>query len=202
MCYDEYFLVLYGRSKEMAIIIGADLSESAISLAIPAKSKRFQKISGRLRDYLTTTTIGKNNIDSESTTTEDKMWREFYKAGIDTMQLRCQALIARAFVSQLPQKLANALDVFENLGGLKEAYSERLKVVRKLEETEDNGDGNVLQFWRHNRHTILYFAALTRRLVSIPATSATTERLFLGVSPDSDYDSDVEEKRPQFKQNG
>ncbi|KAK2719003.1 hypothetical protein QYM36_006128 [Artemia franciscana] len=176
---DEYFRVLYGKSKEMAINVGADLSEtSALSSAIPVKSKRVQKISGRLRDYLTTTTIGKHNIDSESTTTEDKMRREFYEvldrvlnefeerfsvqlpvleatrclnpkskdfmdsdlllviatyfdqAGIDTMQLKCQALIARAFVSQLPQKPANALDVFERLGGLKEAYSELLKVVR------------------------------------------------------------------------
>ncbi|XP_065580922.1 zinc finger MYM-type protein 1-like [Artemia franciscana] len=176
---DEYFRVLYGKSKEMAINVGADLSEtSALSSAIPVKSKRVQKISGRLRDYLTTTTIGKHNIDSESTTTEDKMRREFYEvldrvlnefeerfsvqlpvleatrclnpkstdfmdsdllfviatyfdqAGIDTMQLKCQALIARAFVSQLLQKPANALDVFEQLGGLKEAYSELLKVVR------------------------------------------------------------------------
>ncbi|KAK2701882.1 hypothetical protein QYM36_019480 [Artemia franciscana] len=176
---DEYFRVLYGKSKEMAINVGADLSEtSALSSAIPVKSKRVQKISGRLRDYLTTTTIGKHNIDSESTTAEDKMRREFYEvldrvlnefeerfsvqlpvleatrclnpkskdfmdsdlllviatyfdqAGIDTMQLKCQALIARAFVSQLPQKPANALDVFERLGGLKEAYSELLKVVR------------------------------------------------------------------------
>ncbi|KAK2701850.1 hypothetical protein QYM36_019511, partial [Artemia franciscana] len=175
---DEYFRVLYGKSKEMAINVGADLSEtSALSSAIPVKSKRVQKISGRLRDYLTTTTIGKHNIDSESTTTEDKMRREFYEvldrvlnefeerfsvqlpvleakrclnpkskdfmdsdlllviatyfdqAGIDTMQLKCQALIARAFVSQLPQKPANALDVFERLGGLKEAYSELLKVI-------------------------------------------------------------------------
>ncbi|KAK2707660.1 hypothetical protein QYM36_015376 [Artemia franciscana] len=174
---DEYFRVLYGKSKEMAINVGADLSEtSALSSAIPVKSKRVQKISGRLRDYLTTTTIGKHNIDSESTTTEDKMRREFYEVldrvlnefeecfsvqlpvleakrclnpkskdfmdsdlllviatyfdqvGIDTMQLKCQALIARAFVSQLPQKPANALDVFERLGGLKEAYSELLKV--------------------------------------------------------------------------
>ena len=54
----------------------------------------------------------------------------FNQAGIDTMQLKCQALIARAFVLQLPQKPANALDVFERLGGLKEAYSELLKVVR------------------------------------------------------------------------
>ena len=38
------------------------------------------------------------------------------QAGIDTMQLKCQALIAREFVLQLPQKLANALDVFETLG--------------------------------------------------------------------------------------
>ncbi|KAK2707399.1 hypothetical protein QYM36_015182 [Artemia franciscana] len=100
----------------------------------------------RLRDYLMTTTIGKYNIDSESKTTEDKMWREFYgvldgvlsefeeyfsiqlpvleatrcsipksknftdlnlfrviatyfdHARIDTMQLKCQALIARAFL--------------------------------------------------------------------------------------------------------
>ncbi|KAK2714185.1 hypothetical protein QYM36_008673, partial [Artemia franciscana] len=175
---DEYFRVLYGKSKEMAINVGADLSEtSALSSAIPVKSKRVQKISGRLRDYLTTTAIGKHNIDSESTTTEDKMRREFYEvldrvlnefeerfsvqlpvleatrclnpkskdfmdsdlllviatyfdqAGIDTMQLKCQALIARAFVSQLPQKPANALDVFQRLGGLKEAYSELLKVV-------------------------------------------------------------------------
>ncbi|KAK2704776.1 hypothetical protein QYM36_016984, partial [Artemia franciscana] len=174
---DEYFRVLYGKSKEKAINVGADLSEtSALSSAIPVKSKRVQKISGRLRDYLTTTTIGKHNIDSKSTTTEDKMRREFYEvldrvlnefeerfsvqlpvleatrclnpkskdfmdsdlllviatyfdqAGIDTMQLKCQALIARAFVSQLPQKPANALDVFERLGGLKEAYSELLKV--------------------------------------------------------------------------
>ncbi|KAK2723842.1 hypothetical protein QYM36_002257 [Artemia franciscana] len=155
---DEYFRVLYGKSKEMAINVGADLSETcALSSAIPVKSKRVQKISGRLRDYLTTTTIGKHNIDSESTTTEDKMRRVlreatrclnpkskdfmdsdlllviatyFDQAGIDTMQLKCQALIARAFVSKLPQKPANALDVLERLGGLKEAYSELLKVLR------------------------------------------------------------------------
>ena len=164
-----------------------DLSEtSALSSALPAKSKWVHKISGRQGENLTTTTIGKHNIDSEITTTEDKMWREFYEVlervlnefeehfsiqlpvleatrclnpkiqgfyglrftscdrdilwygrilvgtgGIlvDTMQLKCQALIARAFVSQLPQKPVNALDVFESLGGLKEAYSELLKVV-------------------------------------------------------------------------
>ncbi|KAK2701397.1 hypothetical protein QYM36_019964, partial [Artemia franciscana] len=77
---DEYFRVQYGKSKEMAINVGADLSETcALSSAIPVKSKRVQKISGRLRDYLTTTTIGKHNIDSESTTTEDKMRTEFYE---------------------------------------------------------------------------------------------------------------------------
>ncbi|KAK2719895.1 hypothetical protein QYM36_005391 [Artemia franciscana] len=43
----------------------------------------------------------------------------FDQVGIDTMQLKCQALIARAFLSQLPQKPANALDVFESLVGLK-----------------------------------------------------------------------------------
>ena len=54
----------------------------------------------------------------------------FDQAGIDTMQLKCQALIARAFLSQHLQKTANALEVFESLGGLKEAYSELLMVVR------------------------------------------------------------------------
>ena len=54
----------------------------------------------------------------------------FDQAGIDTMQLKCQAVIARAFLSQHPQKPTNALDVFKSLGGLKEAYSELLKVVR------------------------------------------------------------------------
>ena len=74
----EYFRVLYSKFKEMTINVGAVLSEtSGLSSAIPAKSKWAQKISGRLRDYLTTTTIGKHNIDSKSTTTEDKMRREF-----------------------------------------------------------------------------------------------------------------------------
>ncbi|KAK2718504.1 hypothetical protein QYM36_005738 [Artemia franciscana] len=55
---DEYFCVQNGKSKEMAINVGADLSEiSALSSAVPAKSKRVKKISGRLRNYLTTTTI-------------------------------------------------------------------------------------------------------------------------------------------------
>ena len=77
---DEYFSVLYSKSKEMAINVRADLLEtSALSSAIPAKSKWVQKISKWLRDYLTTTTIGKHNIDSKSTTTDKKMWREFYK---------------------------------------------------------------------------------------------------------------------------
>ena len=175
----EYFRVLYGKSKEMAINVGADLSEtSALASTIPAKSKRVQKISGRLRDYLTTSTLGKHSTESEGTRTEEKMRREFYevldrvvnefeerfsvqlpvleatrcfnpksedfmntnllleiatyfdKAGIDVIELKSQALIARAYVLQLPQKPANTLDLFKGLGGLKEAYSEVLEVVR------------------------------------------------------------------------
>ncbi|KAK2727815.1 hypothetical protein QYM36_008339 [Artemia franciscana] len=64
---DEYFHILNGKSKEMAINVGADLSETV------------QKISGRPRDYLTTTTIGNHNSDYESKATEDKIWREFYE---------------------------------------------------------------------------------------------------------------------------
>ena len=80
MIDDEYFRVLYGKFKKIAVNVVYDLLEtSALSSAKPAKSKRFQKISRRLRDYLTTTTIGKYNNDTESTTTEDKTWREFYK---------------------------------------------------------------------------------------------------------------------------
>ena len=45
----------------------------------------------------------------------------FDQAGIATMQLKFQALIFRAFVSELPQKPANTLDVFERIGGLTEA---------------------------------------------------------------------------------
>ncbi|KAK2703123.1 hypothetical protein QYM36_018357 [Artemia franciscana] len=198
---DEYFRVLYGKSKEMAINVGADLSEtSALSSAIPVKSKRVQKISGRLRDYLTTTTIGKHNIDSESTTTEDKMRRVlrvqlpvleatrclnpkskdfmdsdlllviatyFDQAGIDTMQLKCQALIARAFVSQLPQKPANALDVFERLGGLKEADSELLKVVRvvlTLPLTTREGVNLVLNSFA--RKPLLSFTPISSHLLT------------------------------------
>ena len=77
---DEYFHILNGKSKEMAINVGADLSETgALSSAKPAKSKWVQKISGRPRDYLTTTTIGNHNSDYESKATEDKIWREFYE---------------------------------------------------------------------------------------------------------------------------
>ena len=54
----------------------------------------------------------------------------FDKAGIDVIELKSQALIARAYVSQFPQKPANALDLFESLGGLKEAFFEVLEVVR------------------------------------------------------------------------
>ena len=70
----EYFRVLYGKSKEMAINVGADLSEtSALASTIPAKSKRVQKISGRLRGYLTTSTLGKHSTESDATRTEEKM---------------------------------------------------------------------------------------------------------------------------------
>ena len=54
----------------------------------------------------------------------------FDKAGIDVIELKSQALIARAYVLQLPQKPANTLSLFKGLGGLKEAYSEVLEVVR------------------------------------------------------------------------
>ncbi|KAK2703985.1 hypothetical protein QYM36_017698 [Artemia franciscana] len=71
---DEYFRVLYRKSDEMAINVEVDLSEtSALSSAIPAKSKRVQKISGRLRNHLTTTTIGKH---SESTLTPKAQQRK------------------------------------------------------------------------------------------------------------------------------
>ena len=56
--------------------------------------------------------------------------RYFNQARIQIMQLKCQALIAHTFVSQLPQKLTNALNVFESLGELKEAYYELLKIIR------------------------------------------------------------------------
>ena len=71
---ESYFRVLYGKSREMAINVGADLSEtSALASTIPAKSKRVQKISGRLRDYLTTSTLGKHSTESESTRREEKI---------------------------------------------------------------------------------------------------------------------------------
>ncbi|KAK2713387.1 hypothetical protein QYM36_009302 [Artemia franciscana] len=73
-------------------------------------------------------------------------------------------------------------------------------LLKTWEEAEDDGDGYVLQFWRHNRHTISYVIALAGKLLSIPATSVTAERLFLGGSPDTDYGSDVEEKWPQSTQ--
>ncbi|KAK2709317.1 hypothetical protein QYM36_013101 [Artemia franciscana] len=41
---DEYFRVLYGKSKEMAINVIAELLEtSALSSAVPAKSKEFRR---------------------------------------------------------------------------------------------------------------------------------------------------------------
>jgi hypothetical protein len=76
----SYFQVLYGKSKEMAINVGADLSETgALASTIPAKSKRVQKISRRPRDYLTRSTLGKHSTESEGTRTEEKMQREFYE---------------------------------------------------------------------------------------------------------------------------